>query len=86
MSKSSLHSDENKALVAVLVKARKAAGISQTDLADRLNKRQQFVSRIESGERRVDLLEFIMIARALKIEPRDLLGRVLRQLPKSFEV
>lgn len=86
MSKSSLHSDENKALVAVLVKARKAADISQTELADRLNKRQQFVSRIESGERRVDLLEFVMIARALKIEPRDLLGRVLRQLPKQFEV
>ena len=86
MSKSSLHSDENKALVAVLVKARKAADISQTELADRLNKTQQFVSRIESGERRVDLLEFIMIARALKIEPRDLLSRVLRQLPKQFEV
>jgi transcriptional regulator with XRE-family HTH domain len=86
MSKSSLHSDENKALVAVLVKARKAADISQTELADRLSKSQQFVSRIESGERRVDLLEFIMIARALKIEPRDLLGRVLRHLPKQFEI
>lgn len=86
MSKSSLHSDENKALVAVLVKTRKAIGMSQVELAERLNKSQQFVSRIESGERRVDLLEFIMIARALKIEPRDLLGRVLRQLPKHFEV
>jgi transcriptional regulator with XRE-family HTH domain len=86
MSKSSLHSDENKTLVAILVKARKAADISQTELAERLNKSQQFVSRIESGERRVDLLEFIMIARALKIEPRDLLRRVLRQLPKQFEI
>ena len=86
MSKSSLHSDENKALVAVLVKVRKGVGISQTELAERLNKSQQFVSRFESGERRIDLLEFIMIARALKIEPRDLLGRVLRQLPKQFEV
>lgn len=86
MSKSSLHSDENKTLVAVLVKARKAAGVSQVELAERLNKSQQFVSRIESSERRVDLLEFIMIARALRMEPRDLLGRVLRQLPKQFEV
>lgn len=86
MSKSSLHSDENKALVTVLVKARKAADVTQTELAERLGKQQQFVSRIESGERRVDLLEFIMIARALKIEPRELLGRVLRQLPKQFEI
>lgn len=86
MSKSSLHSDENKALVGVLVKARKAAEISQTELAERLNKSQQFVSRVESGERRVDLLEFVMIARALKIEPRDLLGQVLKKLPKTFDV
>lgn len=85
MSKSSLHSDENKALVAVLVAARKEAGFSQADVAEGMNKIQQFVSRIESGERRVDLLEFIMYARAIKADPRELLGRVLRKLPKTFD-
>jgi transcriptional regulator with XRE-family HTH domain len=86
MSRSSLHSEENQKLVAVLIAARKAAGLTQTDLAERLGKLQQFVSRIESGQRRIDLLEFIMLARALDIEPRTLLARVLRQLPKEFEI
>lgn len=86
MSRSSLHSDENKTLVAILTKARKAARVTQIELAERMGKSQQFVSRLESGERRIDLLEFIMFARALKLEPRDLLMRVLRQLPKQFEV
>lgn len=86
MSRSSLHSPENKTLVAILVKARKDAGVTQVDLAERMGKSQQFVSRVESGERRIDLLEFIMLARALRLDPMEFLGRVLRQLPKRFEV
>lgn len=86
MSKSSLHSDENKTLVAFLVKTRKGLGITQIELAERLGKNQQFVSRYEGGERRVDLLEFIAIARALGFEPQRLLGQILKKLPKSFEV
>jgi transcriptional regulator with XRE-family HTH domain len=86
MSRSSLHSEENQTLVAILVKARKAAGMTQAELADKLGKPQQFISRLESGQRRIDLLEFIMLARALDLEPRTLLARVLRLLPKQFEV
>lgn len=85
MHRSTLHSEENKALVAFLLKARKDAGLTQVELAERMGKSQQFVSRLESGERRIDLLEFIMLARAIKADPRDLLGRVLKKLPKSFE-
>lgn len=86
MSKSSLHSDENKILVATLIKARESAGLKQAELAERLNKRQQFISRIESGLRRIDLLEFIMIARALRMDPAELLEKVVRRLPRNFEV
>lgn len=85
MHRSTLHSEENKALVALLVKARKDAGLTQVELAERMGKSQQFVSRLESGERRIDLLEFIMLSRAIKADPRDLLGRVLKKLPKNFE-
>lgn len=86
MSRDALHSDENKALVAILIEAREAAGLTQAELGERINKRQQFISRLEKADRRVDLLEFIMIARALKLDPRDLFARILRKLPKSFEV
>lgn len=86
MPRSSLHSDENKILVAFLVATRKSLGLTQVELADRLNKNQQFVSRIESGERRIDLLEFIAIARAMDQRPADLLKRLLRKLPKTFDL
>jgi transcriptional regulator with XRE-family HTH domain len=86
MSRDALHSDENKALVAILIEAREAAGLTQAELGERIKKRQQFISRLEKADRRVDLLEFIMIARALKLDPRELFARVLRKLPKSFEV
>ena len=86
MSRSSLHSDENKILVAFLVKTRKSLSVTQVELAERLNKSQQYVSRYEGGERRIDLLEFIAIARALKLDPPQLLGQIVKKLPKSFDV
>ncbi len=85
MSRSSLHTNENKILVAILVRTRKSAGVTQVELAERLNKNQQYVSRYESGERRVDLLEFIAIARALKHDPTKLLKQILSSLPRLFE-
>ena len=63
------HDERYRALVVTLVEARKAAGLSQSALADRLDRHQQFVSRYETGERRLDVVEFIDIARALGVDP-----------------
>ncbi|MGN7161696.1 helix-turn-helix domain-containing protein [Sphingomonas sp. SAFR-052] len=65
-----------RALVARLVDARKAAGFSQTALAKLLGRHQQFVSRYEIGERRLDAVEFIDIARALDLDAGTLLSEV----------
>lgn len=54
-------------LIAALCEARRAAGFNQTELAEQLGKRQQFVSKYESGERRLDVIEFIDIATVLKM-------------------
>lgn len=51
--------------IRLLIEARKAAGLSQGALAQRLDRHQQFVSRYETGERRLDLIEFIDAARVL---------------------
>ena len=51
--------------IEVLRAARKQLGISQTALAAKLGKRQQFVSKYESGERRLDVIEFLDVAKAL---------------------
>lgn len=58
-----------RALIIQLVEARKAAGLSQDAFAARINRHQQFVSRYESGERRLDAVEFVDIARALGVDP-----------------
>lgn len=60
----------------MLVDARKAAGLSQSSLADLLHRHQQFVSRYETGERRLDVVEFIDIARALALDPMTLMQAV----------
>lgn len=57
-----------RAVIDVLAKARRENGISQTDLAYLLSRRQQFVSKYESGERRLDIVEFVDIARVLKVD------------------
>jgi len=59
------------------VEARKSAGLSQHELARRLKRSQSFIAKLEVGERRVDVVEFIEIARALGKQPTELLSRVL---------
>jgi len=72
--------------VKVLTAARKEAGVTQVELAERLGKPQPFISSIENGVRRVDLIEFYAIARALKLDPEALFGAVVKRLPKNVEI
>jgi hypothetical protein len=50
-------------------------GIVQQELADRLGKPQSFVAKIERGERWVDMIEFLAIAKAIGRDPLRLLSR-----------
>ena len=52
--------------------------MTQEDLANHLGWHRSLIAKIESGERRIDVAEFITIAGALNVEPEQLLGRVLR--------
>jgi transcriptional regulator with XRE-family HTH domain len=65
----SLKSQEYERLIALLVAVRKKAGIRQQALAKKLGKPQSFVAKYEGGERRIDVVEFIAIARALESDP-----------------
>ena len=60
-----------------MVGARKAAGLTQQALARRLKKPQSFVAKYEGGERRLDVVEFITIARALEADPLKLMTILL---------
>ena len=54
-----------KGLIALLAERRRSLGYSQSSLAARLGTHQQFVSRYETGERRLDVVEFHDIAQML---------------------
>lgn len=73
-----LRSRRHRALCATLLSARKASKLSQQELAARLRTSQTVIARIESGERRVDVVEFIDMARALRLDPRDVLSQLMQ--------
>lgn len=61
MSKS-IHSSEYKTVIKKLREAREAAGLTQAEAAEKLNKPQSYISKIERGERRIDVVELSQIA------------------------
>jgi transcriptional regulator with XRE-family HTH domain len=63
-------------LIEKLIDARRARGLSQVEVAELLGTHQQFVSRYEIGERRLDVIEFCDIARALALDPVKLVERL----------
>lgn len=72
-----LRSRRHRALCAALVQARKTASLSQQELASRLKTSQTVIARIETGERRVDVVEFIDLARALRIDPHKVMDQLM---------
>ena len=75
----SVHSPDMFAFRGLLVKARKAAGLTQQELAKRLGKPQSFVAKYEGGERRLDVVEFISVARAIGADPIRIIRSLMRQ-------
>lgn len=72
-----IHEERYKRLIEALAEARRNAGVTQAELAVRLGRRQQFVSKYESGERRLDVVEFADICRALNLD----VGRLVCAIP-----
>ena len=71
---------EYGAVLSVLVAWRRGAGISQRELARRIRRSNSHVSMIENGQRRLELLEFYEIARALGVSPASLFAEVAERL------
>jgi len=74
----SLHSSLNQRLRLTLAEARKEAGLTQFALGRRLKRPQSYVSKYETGERRLDVVEFVEVARALRLDPVRALADLLR--------
>lgn len=65
-------------LVKLLVEARHRAGLNQTEVAARLRQRQAWLSHLESGQRRIDVVEFIAYCQAVGTNPCTLLRAVVK--------
>jgi hypothetical protein len=75
-------SRDYKIVGATLAAARRRSNLTQQELAMRLRKPQSFVSDYERGQRRVDMVEFMVIARALRTDPLDIFREILASIPE----
>jgi transcriptional regulator with XRE-family HTH domain len=73
----SIHTDEYRVLLELLREARQAAQLTQVELAERLGQSQSFVTKIETGDRRIDLIQLRTICVAL--------GTTLPELVEKLE-
>lgn len=67
----------------LLREVRIAAGLTQAELASRLSQPQSFVSKCESGERRVDVIELRAICEACGLSLREFVRRFEAEIPQG---
>ena len=73
----SVYSKRYKRLLQALRDARTVADLTQAEAADRLKKPQSFVSKCESGERRIDVIELLEYCRIYGISAESILAAVV---------
>ena len=71
-----LHSPLYVNLRILLTEARTAAELTQAEVAERMQRPQSFVSKYESGERRLDVIDFIAVCGALNVSAPDVLKQI----------
>lgn len=64
----------------LLVQDRERRGLTQVEIATRLGKPQSYVSKYERGERRLDIVEFLDVSKALEADPLSALKEILKKL------
>ena len=60
----------------LLTEARKSAGLTQVEIAARLKQPQSYVSKYESGVRRLDVVEYMQVAKAIGFDPAELIRKL----------
>lgn len=78
-----IHTAAYQHLLVLLVKARKGAGLTQRELSERLGRPQSYVSKFERGERRLDVVEFLEVAKGLGVDPHKMLAEINSTLDQS---
>jgi transcriptional regulator with XRE-family HTH domain len=71
-----LRSPRHRALIREVVAARHAAGLTQRQLAAKLKRSNSFIWKLEAGERQINVLELIEIARVLGVKASKLIAEI----------
>lgn len=72
----SLHTPEYEYFRVLLVTAREKANLTQSEVSTRLSRPQSFVAKYEGGERRLDVVEFVEVCKALDADPHVVLAEL----------
>ncbi len=73
-------------LLKTLIATRKRAGLTQAEVGKRINKDQRFISQVELGVRRLDLIEFYVLAGGLGVDPVALFSDIAAALPTDVQI
>lgn len=76
MKKKSIFRADYRLIIDWLSTKRQVLGITQHQLAQKLNKPQSFVSKYENCERRLDVVEFLEVCRTMGINPQEILDKI----------
>jgi transcriptional regulator with XRE-family HTH domain len=76
----SVHSKEQRVFCDLMIEARKDADLTQEKLAKRLKRPQSFIAKYEGGERRLDVVEFVAVAKAIGADPTEILRALIRRI------
>ena len=76
MARRDTYGPQHRAIIAKLVESRRAAGMTQVELARALGTDQSQISKIERGERRLDVIDYLRICRVIGVDPAEPLRTV----------
>jgi transcriptional regulator with XRE-family HTH domain len=80
----SIHSTRYAVFLKVLRESRARAGITQTQLAEKLGETQTFVSKCERGERRIDVIELRAFCRAMGLSLRQFVAALEKAIGQDL--
>ena len=75
----SVHSERQQTIATALANQRREKGLTQAKVAEALGRHQPFIANIESGERRVDLVELLDIAEVIDLDVEALVRKLRHQ-------
>lgn len=80
-----VHTKTYRLMTEALLKLRNDAGLSQAKLATIIGKPPSFVGKYEQGERRLDIIELLVILKALGSEWTEFLEKLGKDIPERLD-